>query len=163
MTTTRHTRVANALQALHRTLIPSVLRYAPDVGSELTVLDTPNCPYVLTWVGAGEVYSKGGGWKMEEATARVFVFVEPMGQGDIPSRTAEGLAALSAITDLYVTIANVRLLSPDVDAGYQATIETGPDARHVTHGGLRADLQFGGRVYAGFEVQVPVLIAWGGI
>lgn len=162
--TARHVLVANAMQALHRTLIPGTLRLAPDVGGELTVLDTPNCPYVLTWVGPGEVYSKGGGWKVEAATARVFVFVETLGQNDVPSRTLEGLGALGAITDLYVTIGNVRLLTPSDTAaeGYQATINTGPDATHVTHGGLRADLQFGGRAFVGFEVQVPILISWGG-
>ena len=159
--TGRHVLLANALQALHRTLPEIAL--APDVAAYATVIDTPNLPYVMTWCGPGVLYSKGGAWRVEEAQARVFCFVEPLGQSDIPARTVEGLAALSALTDLYVTIGNVSLYTPGQPAaeGYQMTINTGPNAQRVTHGGLRADLQFGGRLFVGFEVQVPVFIQWG--
>ena len=160
--TARHTLACNALQALHRTV--SGVRYAPDVAQYLTVLDTPNCPYVMTWVGQSSLHSKGGGWLREDATLRVFCFVEPVGQGDIPSRTAEALEVMSALSALYVTIGNVRLLTPGDPAaeGYQMTIETGPGAQQVTCAGLRADLAFGGRAFVGFELQVPILMAWGG-
>ncbi len=161
MSTPRHVLLANRLQALHRTL--SDVRLAPPVAQYLTVLDTPNCPYVMTWIGQGVLYSKGGGWLVEQVTARVFGFVEPVGQNDIPSRTADGLAVLSALSALYITIGNVTLYTPDeAEAeGYQMTIETAPDGQRVTHGGLRADLQFGGRSWVGFEIQVPVLVQWG--
>ena len=159
--TARHVLLANRLQQIHRAV--AEVRNAPNVAQYFTVLDTPNCPYVMTWIGPGALYSKGGGWKVEQATARIFGFIEPLGQADIPTRTADGLAALSALTERYVTIGEVQLFTPgQAEAeGYQMTIETGPNGQNVTHGGLRADLQFGGRVFVGFEIQVPVLIQWG--
>ncbi len=56
----------------------------------------------------------------------------------------------------------MRLLDPDAPAseGYQATIETGPTGRQVQCQGLRPLPPFGGRSFFGFQVSVPIYIAW---
>jgi hypothetical protein len=162
MSTDRYTLVTNAMQALHRTLVPSVLTYAPAAGQEVNSVETGHLPYIFTWVGAGQLDIKGGGWAEEQLTCEVFCFVEALGQNDLPSRQQQARACLAAVSNLYINVQNVRLLSPDdpTSEGYQAVIETGPGAQQVTSGGLQPLPAFGGRTFFGFRLQVPVFITW---
>lgn len=158
----RYTLVNDAMQTLHRTLVPSILTYAPASGSEVNSVETGHLPYIFTWMGASSIDIKGGGWAEESLTCEVFCFVEALGQNDLPSRQSQARIAYAAVTNLYVNVQNVRLLDPDAPAseGYQAVIETGPGGKQVQGSGLQPLPPFGGRTFFGFRVSVPVFITW---
>jgi hypothetical protein len=158
----RYTLVNDAMQTLHRTLVPSLIGFAPASGQEVNSVETGHLPYIFTWVGPGSLDIKGGGWAEEALTAEVFCFVEALGQNDLPSRQSQARTLYAAVTNLYVNVQNVRLLDPDAPAseGYQAGIETGPGARQVQGSGLQPLPPFGGRTFFGFRVTVPIFITW---
>jgi hypothetical protein len=157
----RYTLVNDAMQTLHRTLVPSLLTYAPASGAEVNSVETGHLPYIFTWVSQGVIDIKGG-WAEEALTAEVYCFVEALGQNDLPSRQSQARTIYAAVTNLYVNVQNVRLLDPDApaSAGYQAVIETGPGARQVQGSGLQPLPPFGGRTFFGFRVTVPIFITW---
>lgn len=157
--TSRFVLACDALQALHRTISGVT---APAMAQYRTVIDTPDLPYVMTWPTAGSSHIKGGGYRTDARTMRIFCFVQAVNQDDIPSRVLDAVAYLDRITALYLTPINIGLLDPDDAAseGYQMTIESGP-GRPIPDSGIRADLVFGGREFVGFTVDLPVRILWG--
>lgn len=152
----------NRLQAVHRAILAPDGRpiLAPDLEGYLTVLDTPNLPYVMTWPGQGSSYIKGGGYRTDERVLEVFCFVEPVGQNDIPSRTRDAVRLLQSIRAAYVTPSILRLTDIEAD-GYQTTIESGPGGQRITDTGVTAANPFGGRAFVGFRISVTARILWG--
>lgn len=160
-TDTHYILMANRLQALHRSLSGAgwSLR-APDVAQYPTNLPTANLPMALTWVGASSFSQKGGGWGYEVLKASVFLFIEPLGQNDIPSRAALAMDVMATLIDAYRTAENIPLAQPgDNTAAYQITLESDPGNTH-SHGGLVADLGFGGASYYGARFSLNVTLQW---
>jgi hypothetical protein len=158
-TDTDYTLLINRLQARHRAL--SGIKYAPDLHKYPTQLNTPSLPAVLTWIGGGSFWHKGGGWRWDDATALILLFVEPLGQNDIPTNASKAAEVLASLRALYITTAYIPLASSDDNAsGYQLTIESSQDSPH-THGGIEPNLSFGGASYYGARLQVKVTMQWG--
>lgn len=152
------TLAINKLQALHRSI--SGVRYAPDLSAYPTVLDTANLPAVITWPVDGSWYMKGGGWKVDERTMLVLVYVQPLAQNDIPSNAAASVALLGRLREAYITYANALQATPDIDSGYQMTLNSGPE-RPMSDGGIEANLSFGGAAFYGARIRVNVHLQWG--
>lgn len=148
----------NRIQEKLRTLIPSKLALAPDVDSYLTALDSRLCPYAMTWPGPGEIYQKGGGYKVDNRTFSVFVFTEALGQQSVPQRTQQGIQTLQAVTNLFIINANIPIATI-ADDGYQIIVASGVDSPH-TDTGLTANLPFTGGAWVGFELRLNVHIQW---
>ena len=145
------------LQALHRSM--SGIRKAPNLAKYPTVIDTADLPFVIAWPSDGQFAIKGGGFKQSHRTYRVLVYVEPIGQNDIPSRAVAAVALLQTMLNAYISAANVPLADPTSTNPYQVTIESGPTAPH-TDGGIVSNLVFGGKPYHGFEIRLNVRELW---
>lgn len=144
----------NVMQALHRTLtVDGRPVTAPPVANYPTVIDTPSLPFVMTWPAAGEAWQKGHGFDQWRRTFRVIVYLQVLGQDDVPSRTVPNALILQQIINLYVNPVNTPLgnIPP-----YQLTVQSGPDGPHITDGGLITTLSFGGRPFVGCDIQVPI-------
>lgn len=157
--TARLVLAANALQALHRTISGVT---APDVAQYPNSLNTPDLPFLMSWPGAGSVYTKGGGYATDERTFEVYGYVQAAAQDDLPSRAEAAMTVLSDLTDLYADARNIRLLDPDNPAseGYQMTIETNAAVYQIPDTGVMAPLKFGSVDYIGFRVSVRVRMLW---
>lgn len=140
----------NYLQTLNRTLIP-----APPVERYPTVID--KVPIAITWPGGGEWWMKGGGYADTTRVFRVLVYVQALGQDDIPIRAAQGATLLGQFLNLYLNAANVAPANPPP---YQLTIESAPNGTHHSDDGLVPSLSFGGRNFVGFELSVHVRALW---
>ena len=153
------TLAVNRLQALHRD-VPGI-RYAPDLAEYPPNLTTANLPAVLTWPADGQWYLKGGGWRTDERTMLVLLYIAPLGQNDIPSNAAEAVSLLAQLRETHILRQNVPLADPDdnVDA-YQITLESSTDRPHGD-GGIEPNLAFGGALYYGARLRVNVRLLWG--
>jgi len=153
------TLAINRLQALHRDV--AGIRYAPDLSAYPPSLSTANLPAVLTWPADGQWYLKGGGWRTDERTMLVLLYVAPLGQNDIPANAAEAVALLAQLRETHLVRQHVPLADPDDNVdGYQITIESGPD-RPQSDGGIEPNLSFGGAIYYGARLRVTVRLLWG--
>lgn len=144
----------NYLQTLNRSIAGVT---APAVSAYPTVIDTPSLPFAMTWPSGGEAWQKGHGYNQGNRTYRVIVYLQALGQDDVPSRTVPGATLLQQFLNLYVNANNTAQAAPPP---YQLTIQSGPDGPHVRDGGLVSTLAFGGRQFVGFELQVPVQQMW---
>lgn len=148
----------NLIQGKLRTLVPQYLLHAPDMEDYLTALHDAVCPYAMTWPSEGSWYQKGGGYKIDERTFTLFVFVESLAQKDIPSRTVQGTRALQAVRNLFIVPANIPL-DYGSTTGYQITVESKTDTPQ-SDSGLRADLPYSGMPWFGFSIPLKVRIQW---
>lgn len=149
----------NLIQAKLATLQPTYLANVPtDVEHYFTALNDALCPYAFTWPGPGSFSQKGGGYKMDERTFTVFVFIESLVQKDMPTRTAQGIRALQAVRNLFVVPGNIALDTGGT-SGYQITIESKTDTPQ-SDSGLRADLPFSGASWFGFSLPLKVRTQW---
>jgi hypothetical protein len=144
----------NYLQVLNRTIAGVT---APAAANYPTVIDTPSLPFAMTWPGGGEGWQKGHGYNQAIRTYRILVYLQAVAQDDVPSRTVAGATLLQQFLNLYVNPINTAQAGPPP---YQLTIQSGPDGLHIRDGGLVSTLSFGGRVFVGFELQVPVRCEW---
>lgn len=144
--------IIDALQALNATIIAQ----APPSNAYPTMIATNNGqPFAMTWPGQGEGWQKGAGYTQGIQTFRVLVYIDPVAQSDIPSHVVDGAILLEQFLQLYTRSSNTSLFNP---GAFQATIRSGPDGSHISHGGLVATLSFGGTPWFGFELQVPVRV-----
>lgn len=151
--------MTNRLQALHRGT--TGIKYAPDLAKYPTSLNTASLPAVLTWVGPGNFSHKGGGWRWDVRTALVLLYVEPLGQNDIPSNAARAVALADALRERYITTAQIPLAYPgDNPGGYQITLESSPDGATHSDGGIEPNLSFGGAAYYGVRFRLNVTLQW---
>lgn len=149
----------NLVQAKLATLAPTYLANVPaDMEHYFTALSDALCPYAFTWPGQGSWYQKGGGNKIDERTLTIFVLVESLAQKDIPTRSAQGARALSAVRNLFITPANIPLDYGNA-SGYQITVES-KEGTPQNDTGLRADLPFSGMPWFGFSIPLRVRILW---
>jgi hypothetical protein len=147
----------NLIQAVNRGI--AGVRKAPDLASYPTAIDTSDLPYVLTWLGPGQWYIKGGGYKVDKRTMLLICYIQPLGQNDIPSRAVQAVRLHQTMRATYITASTVPLADPDTNSGYQITVTSGEGTPH-SDTGLRSDLQFGGKAYHGFILQVNINILW---
>ena len=131
--------------------------HAPSLENYLTVLDSANLPYVLTWPGPSRFYSKGGGWIVDMETLMIVCYVQPLGLNDIPSRATEAVRLYQVMRRKYTTVATIPLASPATSAGYQITAESGPNSPHSSDG-IQSNLNFAGKPYLGFTLHLNVRI-----
>ena len=131
--------------------------HAPTWDSYLTVLDSANLPYVITWPGPSRFYSKGGGWIVDMETLTVVCYIQPLGLNDIPSVGVEALHFYQVLRRKYATVATIPLASPATSAGYQITVESGPNSPHSSDG-IVSNLAFAGKPYRGFTLHLNVRI-----
>ncbi len=148
----------NLVQAKLRTLAPTYISNAPDKDAYPTAMDDALCPYALTWAGPGSWYQKGGGYKVDERTLEVFVFVESLAQKDIPTRTGQGERVLEAVKNLFLIPANIPLDDGTI-SGYQITLESKPGSPH-TDTGLVSEFPFSGKLWFGFNIHLNCRIMW---
>lgn len=142
----------NLIQAQNRTFIPD---YAPDL------IDYPTAPWaqtpaVLTWPSDGSWYQKGHGYKTDERTMQVMVYVEPLGLMDIPTRAQIGVQLLQQMRKHYMK-PDVISLDTGVTSGYQITIESRSGSPQ-SDTGLMTNLAFGATNYLGFILRLRVRI-----
>ena len=141
---------ANYLQTLNQSI--TGVTWAPQVAAYPTVIDTPNCPVVLSWPADGQFYIKGGAARQLLRTWRVVCFLEPVAQNDTPSNAVDAMMLMQRMINAYISVANVAQANPPP---YQLTIESGPDQQH-SDGGLTAGLLFRGVPFHGWELRVTV-------
>jgi len=159
MSDTDFTLLINRMQALHRAI--TGIRYAPPLDKYPTSLQTPSLPAVLTWIGPGSFATKGGGWRWDARTALVLLYIEPLGQNDIPSRAVEAARLFAALRQIYIDVAEIPLALPgDNVGGYQLTLESSIDNPH-TDEGLVPNLSYGGAAYYGARLRINVTMQWG--
>lgn len=147
----------NALQSYHRDLVP----FAPPLASYPTIIDTPNLPMAICWPVESTFSQKGqgGALKRIDQGIEVLVYTMPLTQNDIPSRAAADVVLLQQFRMLYLDAANVPIVYPTANDPYQITIESSESAPH-SDSGLRADLMYGGRPFAGFSLRLRVRALW---
>lgn len=143
------------VQTLLRTLQPSYLANVPDVEHYPTAMEDALCPYALTWPTAGSWYQKGDGYKVDDRTLTIFVFIESLRQKDIPTRLTQGIRVLQAVRNLFIIPANLTLSSGD----YQIVVTSKADTPQ-SDTGLRGDLPFSGVPWFGFSIPLRVHIQW---
>lgn len=153
----------NKIQAQNRQVLTNLgiapaRGLAPDLSGYLPSIETGHLPYLITWVGAGRWNNKGHGWKTDHRTMMIIGFVEPLGQGLIPTRAQEAVQLLQALRSHYITAQNIPLTNVNTD-GYQITVESGETIQH-TDEGLQSNLEIGGRLYHGFTVSLQTRILW---
>lgn len=148
----------NMVQAKLATLAPTYLANVPvDMEHYFTALSDALCPYAFTWPSSGSWYQKGHGYKTDERQLTVYVLIESLNQKDMPTRTAQGVRALQAVRNLFITPSNIEL-SP-ASSGYQIVLES-KQGTPQTDSGLRADLPFSGIPWFGFSIPLHVRILW---
>lgn len=148
----------NKIQALVRTLQPTFIANVPDVEHYPTALADALCPYAFTWPGPGSWYQKGGGYKGDERTFTLFVFIESLHQKDIPTRAVQGIRALQAVRNLFIIPANISL-DAGTSSGYQIILESKADTPQ-SDSGLVANLPFSGVPWFGFSIPLKVRTQW---
>ena len=146
----------NRIQARNRTI--TGVKTAPDLEGYLAAVQVGQLPYVITWPGDGQWGIKGHGWKTDHRTMLVIVFVEPLGQGSIPTRAVQAIDLFDRVRDYYLTAANISLAEPNTD-GYQITVESSPNVSHSDNG-LQSDLAIGGQTYHSFILRLKTRILW---
>lgn len=146
----------NLIQTLNRSI--SGIKQAPNLAQYPTVLHTANLPYAITWPASGEWFhqGQGGSYKRENRNYRIIVYIEPLGQNDIPSRAVEAVTLLEQFKAKYLTPTTIALANPPT---YQVTIQVDED-KPITDTGLVSDLLFSGTPYHGFEIEISVRELW---
>lgn len=158
MTTIDIEYAVNLMQALNRSF--AGVAQAPDLADYPTSIDTGSGAWLLTWPSEASWYAKGDGWKVDDRTMQVIAFVEPLGQGEIPSRAQEAVQLLQRARSAYIDRANIPLAFPTpVTQPYQIVIASSNDHRH-SDGGLVSNLRYQGASYHGFILNVNVRIMW---
>jgi hypothetical protein len=126
---------------------------APEVAKYPTGLSTAQLPLALTWPGPStfDFEGIGGGKRRFMQSLTTIVYMQPLGQNDIPSRADESLLMLDAVRNILLD--NTAI----VDSNYQVTLAQDLSNPH-RDSGLRGDLQFGGTVFFGFTVDIRLRI-----
>jgi hypothetical protein len=151
------TNTINFLQVYNRAV--TGVRLSPPLASYLTVLDSANCPYAMSWPVQSTWHHKGQGGapKRIDQAMQIIVFVEPLGANDIPSRAAEAVLLLQRFRNKYLDPASVPVFDPTGSEPYQITIEEGEGNPH-SDTGLVSNLIFGGKAFHGFQMTVHTRI-----
>lgn len=147
----------NLMQAVNRGI--SGVANAPDLALYPTSIETTDLPYLLTWPSAGSWYAKGDGWKVDDRQMLVIGYVEPLGQGEIPSRAVEAVQLFQAVRSAYISRANIPLQFPTGSSPYQIVVASSSDHHH-SDGGLVSNLRYQGATFHGFILTVNVRILW---
>ena len=154
------TTTMNLLQSINATF--AGIRTAPQVSAYPTALNTAALPMALTWPSDATWQRKGGfgALNREDRTYRILVFVEPLGQSDIPTRIGVAATLMATMIEGYLfrTTSRIGLALPDspTEGTHQIVIAEGPHS----DGGLVSNLQFGQVAYHGFELRVRVRELW---
>lgn len=129
---------------------------APEVSKYPTGMTTAQLPLALTWPGPStfDFEGIGGGKRRFMQGVTTIVYMQPLGQNDIPSRADEALLMLDAVRNILLDTTAV------LDGTYQVTLAQSLERPH-RDSGLRGDLQFGGAVYFGFTVDLTLRILRG--
>lgn len=149
----------NLLQAVNRSI--TGVKKAPVLEKYPTQLNTADLPFVISWPAEGTWHHEGmgGALKRQDRVYRILVYIEPLGQNDIPTRAAAAAVLLQRFIEKYLDPATVALADPSGSNPYQVTVEEGANSPH-SDGGLVSNLVFGGVPYHGFEVRVRVRELW---
>lgn len=146
------------IQAKLRTLHPTYLSLVPDSEHYPTSLDDSLCPFALTWVEDGSWYQKGAGYKIDDRSFSIFVFIESLAQRDVTTRYPQGLQVLAAVRNLFATASHIQLDDGSV-SGFQITATSKTDSPQ-SDSGLVSNLPFGGKPWFGFTIPLRVRIQW---
>lgn len=126
---------------------------APEVSKYPTNVTTAQLPLALSWPGPStfDFEGIGGGKRRIMQLINVVVYLQPLGQNDIPTRVDEALMMLDAVRNTLLD--NTAI----VDDVYQVTLAQSLNNPH-RDSGLRADLAFGGTIFFGFTVDLMMRI-----
>lgn len=129
---------------------------APEVAKYPTALSTAQLPLALTWPGPStfDFEGIGGGKRRFMQGVTTIVYLQPLGQNDIPTRMDESLLMLDAVRNKLLDTTAIA------DGTYQVTLAQSLERPH-RDSGLRGDLQFGGTTYFGFTVELMFRILRG--
>ncbi len=160
MTITRDT--INAMQGILNGLTltfpaghTSIMK-APDVSRYPTGMNTAQLPLALTWPGASSFDYEGmaGGKRRFAQSLTIIVYIQPLGQNDIPSRAEEALLWLDVVRNKLLDVVAIFDVG---QKGYQVTLQQSQGQPH-RDSGLISSLQFGGVPHFGFTIDVTARI-----
>jgi len=130
---------------------------APHIDRYPTQLTTAQLPLALTWPGGSSFDYEGiaGGKRRFMQSLTIIVYIQPLGQNDIPSRTEEAIDWLDVVRNALLD--NVVLIQETGIKAYQAVLTQGLGNPH-RDSGVTPSLSFGGVSYVGFTLDVTVRI-----
>lgn len=148
----------NLIQTLIRTGGTSAVT-VPALSAYPLKADTADLPLVLTVPGEATWHTKGlgGALRREDRTYRVVAFVEPLGQGELPTRLLAAATLLQELKDLF--LGTPALSDPTNYGDYQVTIEQS-EARPHGDSGIVPSLTIGGAAFHGFTIDLRVRELW---
>ncbi len=147
--------VLNGLVVVLKT--KTITLMAPHLDRYPTQLTTAQLPLALTWPGASSFDYEGvsGGKRRFMQALTIIVYIQPLGQNDIPSRAEEAVEWMdvvrNAILDQDVLVAQTGAQA------YQAVL-TQSIGNPYRDSGITPSLSFGGVSYIGFTMDVTVRI-----
>jgi hypothetical protein len=126
---------------------------APEIIKYPTNITTANLPLAMTWPGPSsfDFEGIGGGKRRFVQGLMTMVFMQPLGQNDVPSRVEEAIMMLDAVRN--VLLDNTAI----IDGQYQVTLAQSLANPH-RDSGLIASLQFGGTMFFGFTIETNMRI-----
>ncbi len=135
----------------------TVALYAPHVDRYPTQLTTAQLPLALTWPGGSSFDFEGisGGKRRFMQSLTIIVYIQPLAQNDIPSRTNEALDWLDVTRNALLD--HTVLIQETGPQAYQAVLTQGLGSPH-RDSGVTPSLSFGGVSYVGFTIDITVRV-----
>lgn len=134
-------------------------RKVPAVSAYPLKADTADLPLILTRPAEATWHTKGieNALRREDREYEILVFVEPLGQSELPARLIEAMGLLQDVKDWILS--TPALSDPTNYGDYQVTLQQSEASPH-SDGGIVPDLLIGGVAYHGFRVRARVRELW---
>ena len=135
----------------------TITMHAPHLERYPTQLTTAQLPLALTWPSASSFDYEGvsGGKRRFMQSLTIIVYIQPLGQNDIPSRAEEAIEWLDVVRNAILD-KNV-LISETGPQAYQAVL-TQSIGSPYRDSGITPSISFGGVSYVGFTIDATVRI-----
>jgi hypothetical protein len=132
-------------------------RTVPTFAQYPLTADTVRLPMVLTWPDqATWTRQQFGGKKREDRVYVIMVFVQPIGQGEMPARSAEAVVLLDAFRDFWLSLDGNGYPTALADMSPQVTVMWDGEYPQDSGVGALPPLKVGGTQYTGFEIRLKV-------
>ena len=143
------------IQTANRTV--TLARTVPAFANYPLTADTVRLPLVLTW-------PDGATWRREIAESKkredrvyvIMVFVQPIGQGELPARSSEAVTLLDAFRDFWLSLDANGYPTALANMSPQVTVMWDGEYPQDTGVGALPPLKVGGTQYTGFEIRLKV-------
>lgn len=148
----------NLIQTANRTLAPTYVTTVPAFDKYPLTADTVRLPMVLTWPDQSTWSRQIASSKQREDRIYVImVFISPIGQGELPSRSTNAAVVLEAFKDFWLSLDQngyptaLSNMSPQVSVRWDD-----PAYPQDTGIGVLPPLKVGGTPYTGFEIRLKI-------